>query len=47
MHILEVNRVTQRFGQLAAVEDLSFKVEKGEIFGIAGPNGSGKTTLLM
>ena len=45
MHILEVSKVTQRFGQLAAVKDLSFKVEKGEIFGIAGPNGAGKTTL--
>ncbi len=45
MHILEVNKITQRFGQLAAVKDLSFKVEKGEIFGIAGPNGAGKTTL--
>ena len=45
MHILEVNRLTQRFGELAAVKGLSFEVEKGEIFGIAGPNGAGKTTL--
>lgn len=45
MRILEVNKVTLRFGQLAAVNDLSFEVEKGEIFGIAGPNGAGKTTL--
>ena len=45
MIILKVNKVTQRFGQLAAVKDLSFEVEEGEIFGIAGPNGAGKTTL--
>jgi len=45
MKILQLNKVTQRFGQLAAVNNLSFEVEKGEIFGIAGPNGAGKTTL--
>jgi branched-chain amino acid transport system ATP-binding protein len=45
MKILQVNNVTQRFGQLAAVKDLCFEVEKGEIFGIAGPNGAGKSTL--
>ena len=43
--ILEGQHITKRFGQLAAVDDLSFKVEEGEIFGIAGPNGAGKTTL--
>lgn len=45
MAILRCEKVTQRFGELAAVKDLSFEVEAGEIFGIAGPNGAGKTTL--
>jgi branched-chain amino acid transport system ATP-binding protein len=45
MGILDVKNVTKTFGGLAAVNCLSFKVKRGEIFGIAGPNGSGKSTL--
>jgi len=45
MKILQVKNLTKRFGELAAVKELSFEVEEGEIFGIAGPNGAGKTTL--
>ena len=45
MNILEVNKITQHFGELRAVDNLSFAVEKGEMFGIAGPNGAGKSTL--
>jgi branched-chain amino acid transport system ATP-binding protein len=45
MALLTLEHVTQRFGQLAAVNDLSFEVEEGEVFGIAGPNGAGKTTV--
>ncbi len=43
--LLTLENVTQRFGELAAVNDVSFGVEEGEIFGIAGPNGAGKTTI--
>lgn len=43
--VLEVNNLTMQFGGLKAVDDLSFKVKKGEIFGLIGPNGAGKTTV--
>jgi branched-chain amino acid transport system ATP-binding protein len=42
----EVSGVDMNFGALAALQGVSFEVEKGTIFGIAGPNGAGKTTLL-
>jgi len=45
MSILEVKHITQQFGELRAVDDLTFDVKEGEIFGIAGPNGAGKSTL--
>jgi branched-chain amino acid transport system ATP-binding protein len=43
--LLTRESVSRHFGELAAVQDLSFSVEEGEIFGIAGPNGAGKTTV--
>jgi branched-chain amino acid transport system ATP-binding protein len=43
--LLTVDRVSKSFGSLAAVNDVSFAVREGEIYGIAGPNGAGKTTL--
>lgn len=45
MSFFETQQLTKNFGGLIAVNDLSFKVEKGEIFGLIGPNGSGKTTV--
>ena len=44
--MLEIRRLTKRFGGLTAVADISFAVREGEIVGVFGPNGSGKTTLL-
>lgn len=45
MPLLEVDGVIKSFGDLRAVDGVSFTVREGEIFGIAGPNGSGKSTL--
>src|SRR5512136_795656 len=44
--MIEVRSLTRRFGDLTAVEDLSFTVGKGEIVGLLGPNGAGKTTTM-
>ncbi len=45
MPVLEVIGLTKRFGGLAAVEDLAFNIQTGELLSIIGPNGAGKTTL--
>ena len=45
MALLELRGLTKRFGGLAAVSDVAFDVEPGELVGVIGPNGAGKTTL--
>lgn len=45
--VIETEGLTKRYGRHIAVEDLSFTVEEGEIFGFLGPNGAGKTTTLL
>lgn len=44
--ILTINNLTKKFGRLTAVDNLSFSIEKGNVYGILGPNGSGKSTTL-
>ena len=42
--IIEVNHLTKMFNKFTAVDDITFDVKKGEIFGLLGPNGAGKST---
>lgn len=44
--ILKINNLTKRYGPITAVKDLSFSIEKGNVYGLLGPNGSGKSTTL-
>lgn len=46
MNIIEVKNLTKRYGDLTAVDNISFSVAKGDIFGFLGPNGAGKTTTI-
>jgi ABC-2 type transport system ATP-binding protein len=46
MHILEIKNLKKYFSSQKAVDDISFTVERGSIFGLLGPNGAGKTTLI-
>ena len=43
---VEVSKITKKYGSITAVDDVSFDVSGGEIFGFLGPNGAGKTTLI-
>ncbi len=44
--VIEVEHLTRRFGEVVAVDDVSFHVQRGAIFGLLGPNGSGKSTII-
>ena len=44
--MIEVRHLTKRYGNHMAVSDLSFKIEKGVIYGLLGPNGAGKSTTM-
>ena len=44
--MIEVQHITKRYGTVTAVDDVSFRVERGEILGFLGPNGAGKTTTM-
>ena len=46
MATVEITNITKSFGNVRAVDDVSFEVEKGEMFGLLGPNGAGKTTTI-
>jgi ABC-2 type transport system ATP-binding protein len=44
--VLELKGLTRRYGELVALDDLSFTVAEGQMFGFVGPNGAGKTTAM-
>jgi len=46
MPAVDLSHITKSFGPVKAVDDVSFSIEKGELFGLLGPNGAGKTTCL-
>ena len=46
MDIIEIKNLTKYYGKIKGIEDVSFSVKKGEIFGFLGPNGAGKTTTI-
>ena len=47
MHAIEVDSLTKKFGDFKAIDNISFNVDEGEIFGFLGPNGAGKSTTMM
>ena len=47
MSSIEINSLTKSFGDFNAFDDITLKIESGEIFGFLGPNGAGKSTTMM
>ena len=45
MNAIEVNNVSKSYGKVKALDDVSFAVQKGEVFGLIGPDGAGKTSM--
>ena len=45
MNAIEVNNVSRSYGKVKALDDVSFTVGKGEVFGLIGPDGAGKTSM--
>src|SRR5690242_21507714 len=46
MALVEADELTKRYGTARGIEDVTFKIEQGEVFGFLGPNGAGKTTTI-
>ena len=45
MNAIEVNNISKHYGKVKALQNVSFSVEEGEIFGLIGPDGAGKTSM--
>ncbi len=46
MNVLSVKKINKSFGNFCAVNDLSFDIQQGQVYGLLGPNGAGKTTTI-
>ena len=46
-HVIQTTNLTKKYGEFRAVDNISFSIRKGEIFGLLGPNGAGKSTTIM
>jgi ABC-2 type transport system ATP-binding protein len=44
--MIEVEAISRQFGSIMALNDVSFRVDRGEVVGFLGPNGAGKTTMM-
>ena len=45
--MINVENLTRKFGEVTAVEELTFQIKEGEVFGFLGPNGAGKTLFVI